>query len=287
MKTTMKFLLQLSTAALPCLGGAVAKPLTDNTHPGVIDGPPVVHAAHGVTYHGLARNGIEVFLGIPYGQDTSGAARFQPPRKHVPQPGSRVDATAYGPSCPQALGEWAQPISLGSISEVSEDCLSLNVARPSKGVRVGEGERLLPVMVYIHGGSFWAGDGHDPTILPDGLVREAVGNDGRGVVHVAMNYRLGCKSTVTVEGGAGEWTVFFEAGSTNLLQSLGSRNRMPSSLKGPQMLVSGTSGLLWSGSETISRSLEATRTRSPSLGSHQAVRFQTVLAVSSIVLTCM
>jgi carboxylesterase type B len=205
---TMRLLLHLSTA-LPSLGSAigvaVAKPLTTNTHPS--GGPPVVHAKHGVTYHGLARNGIEVFLGIPYGQDTSGAGRFKPPRRHVPQPGSRVDATAYGPSCPQALGEWAPPISLGNITEVSEDCLNLNVARP-KGVREGDG--LLPVMVYIHGGGFWAGHGHDPTILPDGLVREAVGNDGRGVVHVAMNYRLGCKSC---HGGGGivRWTVFGSA----------------------------------------------------------------------------
>ena len=173
----MRLFLHLSTA-LPCLGSAIgvsaaAKPLTTNTHPSA---PVVVHAKHGVSYHGLARNGIEVFLGIPYGQDTSGAGRFKPPRRHVPPPGSRVDATAYGPSCPQALGEWAPPISLGNITEVSEDCLSLNVARP-KGS--GSENGLLPVMVYIHGGSFWAGDGHDPTILPDGLVREAVGN-GRG-----------------------------------------------------------------------------------------------------------
>ncbi|KAH6857129.1 Alpha/Beta hydrolase protein [Chaetomium sp. MPI-CAGE-AT-0009] len=170
----MRLFLHLSIA-LPCLGSAIATSRS-----------PVVDAKHGVSYHGLERNGVEVFLGIPYGQDTSGAGRFKPPQRRVPEPGSRVDATSYGPSCPQALGTWAPPISLGNITRVSEDCLSLNVARP-RGTRAKD---RLPVMVYIHGGSFWAGDSHDPTILPDALVLESVRN-GLPVIHVAMNYRLG------------------------------------------------------------------------------------------------
>ncbi|KAH6631270.1 Alpha/Beta hydrolase protein [Chaetomium tenue] len=166
---------------------------------------PVVHAKNNVTYHGFPRGSMDVFLGIPYGQDTSGAHRFQPPRRYHPAPGSHVDATEYGPSCPQALGKWAPPISLGEITEVSEDCLRLNVARP-KGMTEGDGLKF-PVMVYIHGGSFWAGNAHDPTILPDGLVRQSMEN-GMPVVHVAMNYRLG----------------FFGFAQSDALQSEGSEN---------------------------------------------------------------
>lgn len=69
---------------------------------------------------------------------------------------------------------------------VSEDCLSLNVVRP-RGT--GSWEKL-PVMVWIHGGSFWTGFNGDVSYEPDGLVLESVMN-GLPVVHVAINYRLG------------------------------------------------------------------------------------------------
>ncbi|KAK4140564.1 Alpha/Beta hydrolase protein [Dichotomopilus funicola] len=167
-------LLPFLISTLPFLGSGSGHPT-----------PIVSDTHHQITYHGLERNNIEVFLGIPYGQNTGGPARFKPPTKHVPPAGSRVNATAYGPSCPQ-LGEWAPPLLLANITHMSEDCLNLNVARP-KGTRAGE---RLPVMVFIHGGGLFKGDNHDPTILPDRLVRESVEN-GSPVVHVALNYRLG------------------------------------------------------------------------------------------------
>ncbi|KAK3903645.1 Alpha/Beta hydrolase protein [Staphylotrichum tortipilum] len=150
---------------------------------------PVVNDPwHLVRYHGLDRNGIEVFLGIRYGQDTGGSNRFRPPKRPIVAQGGPITymATSPGPSCPQPLGPWVPPITLGNITEVSEDCLRLNVARP-KNTRP---DARLPVMVYIHGGSFWAGNNHDPNIQPDGLVLESVRN-GLPVMHVAMNYRLG------------------------------------------------------------------------------------------------
>lgn len=151
---------------------------------------PVVHdAKKDVTYRGLNRNGVEVFLNIPYGQDTSGKNRFKPPRPYVSPRGSAVDATAYGPACPQALGPWVPPISLTNITKISEDCLNLNIARPRGNCAKG---KKLPVLVYIHGGSFWAGSNEEITIRPDGMILESVKN-GLPVIHVAMNYRLGCK----------------------------------------------------------------------------------------------
>ncbi|OBT56471.1 hypothetical protein VE04_02954 [Pseudogymnoascus sp. 24MN13] len=148
--------------------------------------PRVVDIKRDVTYAGLERNGIEVFLNIPYGQDTGGANRFKPPKPYVAAAGSTIEAKSYGPSCPQQLGNWTPPISLGNITNISEDCLNLNIARP-KGACAGD---KLPVMVYIHGGSFWAGDNHDPTILPDGMILESEKN-GLPIIHVALNYRLG------------------------------------------------------------------------------------------------
>lgn len=152
--------------------------------------PRVVDKKQDVTYAGLERNGIEVFLNIPYGEDTGGVNRFKPPKPRVAVPGSTIVAKSYGPSCPQQLGNWTPPISLGNITNISEDCLNLNIARP-KGACAGD---KLPVMVYIHGGSFWAGDNHDPTILPDGMILESEKN-GLPIIHVALNYRLGCKQS--------------------------------------------------------------------------------------------
>lgn len=155
-----------------------------------IANPTVVDSRHGVTYRGLHRNGIEVFLNIPYGQDTGGANRFKPPKPRVVARGSTIYATTYGPACPQQLGGWFVPLSLSNVTKVSEDCLNLNVARPKD---TGIHDRL-PVLVYLHGGSFWTGQNQEITISPDGMILESVEN-GLPVIHVAMNYRLGCKST--------------------------------------------------------------------------------------------
>ncbi|KAF2248112.1 alpha/beta-hydrolase [Trematosphaeria pertusa] len=154
---------------------------------GAVTASPTVHPADlNVTIQGLMRNGIEVFLGIPYAEDTSGANRFKPPVPYVPPPGATIDATKAGPACPQMHGMWNAPLTLSNISDTSEDCLNLNIARPS-----GLGEtKKLPVMVWIHGGSFWVGSNTEPTHQPDGLVLESI-DSGFPVIHVAMNYRLG------------------------------------------------------------------------------------------------
>lgn len=141
----------------------------------------------GVKYQGIERNGIEIFLGIPYAQDTSGQNRFKPPLPHVSPPGTIVDATKAGAACPQPLGVLYPPLGLGNITHVSEDCLNLNVARP----KMHGLTKKLPVMVWIHGGSFWWASNTEPTTAPDGLIKQSVEN-GEPVMHVAMNYRLGC-----------------------------------------------------------------------------------------------
>lgn len=151
--------------------------------------PSATIPANNVTYRGIHRNDIEVFLNIPYGKDTGGNNRFKPPRPHIPAPGSIINADSYGPACPQALGGWIVPLSLTNVTEISEDCLNLNIARP-KATKPHDG---FPVMVYIHGGSFWAGSNQEITTAPDGLILESVKN-GYPVIHVVMNYRLGGES---------------------------------------------------------------------------------------------
>jgi len=156
----------------------------------VTAGTPVVSSMCGTKYKGIERNSVDFFLGIPYAEDTSGENRFKPPRPRVYAPGITVDATKPGPACPQSLGMLYAPIGLGNITKISEDCLNLNIARPKKF----DAGKKLPVMVWIHGGSFWWSSNNEPTTAPDGLIAQSVRN-GEPIIHVAMNYRLGCRLT--------------------------------------------------------------------------------------------
>lgn len=186
-----------SISLLSLLPGAIAVLGAPGT--AVATAPPAVQdPTKNVTYEGLNRNGIEVFLGIPYAQDTSGSSRFKPPVSYVPASGSVISAQSYGPACPQALGAGSFPFVVDPVTEISEDCLNLNIARPKTAGKGGCGSigkgKGLPVMVYIHGGSFWNGQNRETDIAPDGLILQSLEN-GSPVIHVAMNYRLGGESS--------------------------------------------------------------------------------------------
>lgn len=111
--------------------------------------PVVTDSTKGLTYVGVYESGVEAFLGVHYGQDTGGQNRFKQPKPYVYKSGSTVTATTHGPSCPQATGDALFPIYLSNITEISEDCLLLNVRRPKDASKSSK----LPVMVFIHGGT--------------------------------------------------------------------------------------------------------------------------------------
>lgn len=151
--------------------------------------PVVTNADNNVTYQGFVRNGVELFLGVYYAEDTGGENRFKPPRVYVPDNGTTINATAYGPACPQVTGTPPLfPLTLSNVTDISEDCLQLNIARPNGT----EDTSKLPVMVWIHGGSFWDNSNAEITNAPDALILESVEND-LPIIHVAINYRLGGK----------------------------------------------------------------------------------------------
>ena len=100
-----------------------------------------------VSYRGTYANGIEQFQNIFYAEDTSGSNRFAPPIPYVPSPGTIVDATTAGAWCPQGVGGPPLPWT-STITNVSENCLSLRIARPS-GV---DASAKLPVFIWTHGG---------------------------------------------------------------------------------------------------------------------------------------
>ncbi|MCJ1387085.1 hypothetical protein MMC17_010214 [Xylographa soralifera] len=139
-----------------------------------------------ISYHGIAQGLLlETFLNIPFGQDTSGASRFAPPRKVFLPHGTSLDASEPGSACPQ------QPVPIvnfplfSDITNLSEDCLNLRVTRPSNAT---EGSNL-PVMVFIYGGGYSIGQIYDTLYTPDGLVTRSILN-GSPIIFVAMNYRV-------------------------------------------------------------------------------------------------
>ena len=120
---------------------------------------------------GVVQAGVASFKGIPYASAPVGSLRWRPPQ---PAPESSTICTAYeyGPACQQP----SMP-GLGSYG-TSEDCLTLNVFRPF------EIEDPLPVMMWIHGGSFVAGTAGDPLFDGSKLAQA-------GVIVITLNYRLG------------------------------------------------------------------------------------------------
>ncbi|MFQ6397342.1 carboxylesterase/lipase family protein [Nocardia sp. KC 131] len=119
-----------------------------------------------------------LFAGIPYAAPPVGELRWRAPAPAASWSGVR-DATVAGPSCSQGGG----PIeALSSGLAKSEDCLSLNVSTP---LTLPENGRRLPVLVWIHGGSFTGGSGDTYGAGP--LITDG---DGDAIV-VTVNYRLG------------------------------------------------------------------------------------------------
>lgn len=75
--------------------------------------------------------------------------------------------------------------------EGSEDCLYLNVYTPQLTVQrwFPFPQELLPVMVFIHWGGFFAGRGTSDYLAPDNFM-------DTNVILVTFNYRLGVLGTI-------------------------------------------------------------------------------------------
>jgi para-nitrobenzyl esterase len=125
---------------------------------------------------GTAENGVRIWRGIPFAQPPADDLRGRSPRPPQTWTGVR-SASQFGPQAVQ-LGN--PDSSGGSSVNQSENCLHLHVWAPGE-----DGDRLRPVIVWIHGGGFIAGTGSDPGF--DGTLF-AGGDD---LLYVTINYRLG------------------------------------------------------------------------------------------------
>jgi para-nitrobenzyl esterase len=121
----------------------------------------------------VADGKIRVFKGIPFAAPPVGELRWQAPRPPAPWPGVR-EATEFGHRCLQG-----QVFSDISFTDLSEDCLTLNIWTPAKGT-----SDRLPVMVWIHGGGFQVGSGAENRHDGEAFAR-------KNVVLVTINYRVG------------------------------------------------------------------------------------------------
>lgn len=124
------------------------------------------------------------FKGIPFA-NSSQEYRWHHPG-HVTKWYDLMDATTFGPACPQE-----------GVDDYDEDCLTINVWSPSNstfndvytgddftGTRPNANASAYPVYVWVYGGRFAGGAASDALYDGSGLA-------AKGVVVVSMNYRLG------------------------------------------------------------------------------------------------
>ncbi len=147
---------------------------------------------------GYVLRGIDHFLGIPYGADTSGASRFLPPKSSKPWPGV-LPAIWWGNTAPQNMdnryaNRFASFRDHWNYDDVSEDCLRINVFTPA----INDLKRR-PVMFWIHGGGFTNGNG----IEQDGYNGENFARFGNAVF-CSINHRLGPLGFCNLAGVGGE-----------------------------------------------------------------------------------
>ena len=114
------------------------------------------------------------YLGIRYAT----ADRLAAPRDVTSWSGE-LDATAFGAICPQVPGMLESMLGFDG-SNMSEDCLNLNVFTPAQPQSLKD----LPVLVWIHGGAFTNGSGSIPWYHGSSLA-------SRNTIVVTINYRLG------------------------------------------------------------------------------------------------
>ena len=169
MNLTRRRMLQLSTFA----AAATRTGWTQSTSP--------IATTTAGKVRGTTDNGVLVFKGIPYGDDTS-RTRFHPPAKPQPWTGVR-NTVAFGPQAPQPIHARSGRSAFSPLDEEnpvnSEDCLHLNIWTPA--LRDG---RKRPVLVYIHGGAYSSSSSNGPVYNGVNLVKRG------DVVVVTLNHRL-------------------------------------------------------------------------------------------------
>ena len=118
--------------------------------------------------------GVRHYLGVPFAAPPVGDLRWRAPQPAAPWTGVR-SANTFGPRPVQQFVF----DDMRFRSEMSEDCLYLNVWTPTGDTAAG-----LPILLYFHGGGNRAGSGDELRYDGEYLASQ-------GVIVVTANYRLG------------------------------------------------------------------------------------------------
>lgn len=158
--------------------------------------PIVTIASPSATIVGASAASIDSFNGIPFAQQPTGSLRLKPPASLTSALGT-VTAIGTAKSCPQfftkidlsqlpanVVGDLLNTPLFQNITDAGEDCLTLDIARPSNTTSSSK----LPVLVWIYGGGFEFGGS---SIYNGASVVSNAVSEGKPIVYVAMNYRMG------------------------------------------------------------------------------------------------
>lgn len=157
------------------------------------------------------------FLGIPFAEAPVGDRRFAAPVPKVPWDGV-LDATEYGATAQRATDG---VVLIPEPSIPGDSTLNVNVFTPDPSATVAGG---LPVMVWIHGGGFFAGSPASPWYDGRNFNRD-------GVVTVTISYRLGFDGFGWIEGapsnrGVRDWLAALEWVQRNIAAFGGDPSRV-------------------------------------------------------------
>ncbi|KAI0766816.1 carotenoid ester lipase precursor [Irpex lacteus] len=169
---------------------------TSNNGINSTSGVPQIKLDQG-TFNGVHNGTVDKFLGIRYAKPPFGDLRLRFPVPNDPYTGEQ-NATSFGFAClqpdlpfpiPDALDPQTKAVlqaGFGSFSQQSEDCLTVNVWKPSNLLA----NKKVPVLVWIYGGAFEVGG--SATYVNDGsiIVQRSI-ELGEPIVLVSLNYRLG------------------------------------------------------------------------------------------------
>jgi carboxylesterase type B len=120
---------------------------------------------------------VQSIFSIRYTTPPLGSLRWQAPQSPAVNRTAVISAADFGPACPNS------PLSLGAFGSVGaipgdEDCLNLNVYAPTTAPAAG-----LPVLVYIHGGGYGAGNGQQD-------MTSIINTNGNSFIAVTIQYRV-------------------------------------------------------------------------------------------------
>ncbi|MFF2388820.1 carboxylesterase/lipase family protein [Agromyces sp. NPDC058104] len=163
---------------------------------------PTVRSAGDATA-GAGAERSAAFLGIPFAEAPIGELRFAAPVPKAPWEGVR-DALEFAPTAQR--GDPGVTL-IPEPSVPGDSTLNVNVFTPSP-TRPADGEAGLPVLVWIHGGGYFAGSPASPWYDGRNFNRD-------GIVTVTISYRLGFDGFGWIDGapsnrGVRDWLLALE-----------------------------------------------------------------------------